>query len=90
MKNKVGVDLSLLMKQSNKLARGFFKWSVDYVNHVAQVCWFDRSVVFLCSSIHAIRSTMGVMRLTWNEDEGYCTKPMQAPEMGDAWDGQGG
>ena len=81
MKNKLGVDTSLLMKQSSKLARGFFKWSVDFQNHVAQVCWFDRSIVFLCSSIHAIRSTVGVMRLTWSEEEGYVTKPMQAPEM---------
>jgi hypothetical protein len=81
MKNKLGVDTSLLMKQTGKLARGFFKWSIDFQNHVAQVCWFDRSVVFLCSSIHAIRSTLGVMRLTWNEVEGYCSKPMQAPEM---------
>ena len=81
MKNKLGVDTSLLMKQTGKLARGFFKWSIDFQNHVAQVCWFDRSIVFLCSSIHAIRSTVGVMRLTWSEEEGYGTKPMQVPEM---------
>ena len=81
MKNKVGVDVSLMLKKSSQLARGFFKWSVDFTNHVAQVCWFDRSIVLLCSSIHAIRSTEGVMRLTWNEDDGYCSKRMQAPEM---------
>jgi len=81
MKNKCGVDTSLLMSKTSTLARGFFKWSIDLKNHVAQVCWFDRSIVFLCSSIHAIRSTVGVMRLTWNEQEGYCSKKMQAPEM---------
>ena len=81
MKNKVGVDVSLMMKKTSQLARGFFKWSVDFKNHVAQVCWFDRSIVLLCSSIHAIRSTEGVLRLTWNEEDGYCSKRMQAPEM---------
>jgi hypothetical protein len=82
MRNKPGVDKSILFKKSKKTPRGFYKWSVDHNNNrLTQVCWMDRSPVSLLSSsdFGPDRCSEGISRLTLDDRGIYKRKPMRAP-----------
>jgi Transposase IS4 len=79
MKNKAGLDHRIFFTKNKKHKRGFYQYSLDTLNKVAQICWLDRQPVLLCTNCYgAERSLEGIPRLTTHTGK-YQRLNMRAP-----------
>ena len=92
-KNTKNIDKELLFKKSMKIPRGFYKWSEDQDNGVAQAVWMDREVVPFCSSGFGAEPKPASRLTSHNPDEKpdekkkVQSKKMKCPHMGVMYNG---